>query len=214
MLKRIPHSDLQVITGENKTKNYLEMQKKMGRFYFKDFFKKFDRINQNGRFLEIGPGPGYQTALIADKYNPVEIIGLECSADMIKVAERFIHNKGLSETIKFVHGAVENTILIKKLGKFDVVYSTFSLHHWSNPEKGLKNLYNSLSETGILFIFDFYRGGILYHLNIKRGVWESIRASYQTEEIKKMLTELQIENYSITKEGLYMDFVIIKDYNE
>jgi ubiquinone/menaquinone biosynthesis C-methylase UbiE len=211
MPKRIPHSDLAVITGEKKTKNYLEMQKKMGRYYFKDFLKKFDRINRKGRFLEIGPGPGYQTMLIAEKYQPSEIIGLEYSPDMIKVAEEYKHNKRNSENVKFINGAVEDTDLIGTLGKFDMIYSTFSLHHWTNPVKGIENLFNALNKNGRLFIYDFYRGGLFYYINIKRGVWESIRASYRPEEVKGMLADLHIENYLVNRKGLYMDFTVFKD---
>ena len=67
MPKRIPHTDLEVITGLKTTQDYLEMQKRLGKFYLKDFFKKFDRLNKIGRYLEIGPGPGYQTGLVAEK---------------------------------------------------------------------------------------------------------------------------------------------------
>ena len=211
MPKRIPHTDFEVITGEKKTKDYLKMQKAMGKFYFKDFFSKFDKIKNNGRFLEIGPGPGYQTTLVSEKYKPTEIIGLEFSSDMIKVAEGYCKEKNLSDTIKYINGAVENTDLITSMGKFDIIYSTFSLHHWTNPTKGIKNLYEVLNEKGVLFIYDFYRGGLFYYLNIKKGIWESIRASYRPDEIKQMLIDIAIENYSIRQKGLYMDLLIKKE---
>jgi len=37
MPKRIPHTDLEIITGEQTTDQYLEMQKRMGRFYLSKF---------------------------------------------------------------------------------------------------------------------------------------------------------------------------------
>ena len=214
MPKRIPHTDLEVITGSKTTQDYLKMQKKLGKFYFKDFFKRFDQIKKVGRYLEIGPGPGYQTGLVAEKYNPNEIIGLEYSSDMVKVAEEYINSKGLNNKIKFLNGAVENTELINKLGNFDLVYSTFSLHHWADPILGIKNLYNCLKDKGVLFIYDFYRGGILYYLKIKRGIWESIRASYTTEEIGGFLKNLNIQSNELDRKGLYMSFIIEKnEYN-
>ena len=210
MPKRIPHSDLEVITGEKTTKDYLKMQKTMGKFYFKDFFAKFDRIKTTGRFLEIGPGPGYQTTLVAERYRPEEILGLEYSADMIKVAEEYCRERKLSDTIKYVHGAVEDTGVIQSLGKFDIIYSTFSLHHWTDPVKGIKNLYDALADKGVLFIYDFFRGGLFYYINLKRGIWESIRASYRPDEIRQMLDNMHIEKFSIRKKGLYMDLVVKK----
>lgn len=99
MLKRIPHKEFEVIRGESKTRDYLNMQKKMCRFYLKNFIRKFEKINFPDRFLEIGPGPGYQTVLIAQKYNPFEIVGFEYSGDMINVARDYINEHGLSSKI-------------------------------------------------------------------------------------------------------------------
>jgi ubiquinone/menaquinone biosynthesis C-methylase UbiE len=211
MPKRIPHTDLEVITGTKTTQDYLEMQKKLGKFYFKDFFAKFDQLKKVGRFLEIGPGPGYQTALVAEKYNPDEIIGLEYSSDMIKVAEEYIGQKGLDNKVKFSNGPVENAELINKLGKFDLVYSTFSLHHWADPSLGIKNLYNCLNENGVLYVYDFFRGGIFYYIKIKRGIWESIRASYTTEEIGDILKDLNIHYYKLERKYLYMSLIVEKN---
>ena len=211
MPKRIPHKELEVITGEKKTEDYLKMQKMMGRFYFKDFFAKFNQIQNQGRFLEIGPGPGYQTTLIAEKYKPTELIGLEYSQDMIKVADNYCSEKGMTKTIKYVNGAVEDTALLKSFGKFDVIYSTFSLHHWTNPILGLENLYDALNEKGTLFIYDFFRGGLFYYINIKRGIWKSIRASYRPDEINQILLELKITNFFIRRKGLYMDLLVKKN---
>ena len=208
MPKRIPHSDNKVISGEKTTRNYLEMQKKFGKFYFKDFLAKFDKLSKGGRFLEIGPGPGYQTAVIAERYKPDEITGLEYSTDMINVAEEYILKKGMYNKVKFINGAVENTQLIKRLGKFDVVYSTFSLHHWTDPLLGIQNLFNCLNEKGVLYLYDFYRGGIFYYLKIKRGVWESIRASYTIEEIENILKKLNIQSYELERKGLYKSCIV------
>jgi SAM-dependent methyltransferase len=212
MPKRIPHTaDSEVITGSKTTEDYLKMQKKIGKFYFKDFLLKFEKLNKTGRYLEVGPGPGYQTGMVLEKFNPKEIIGLEYSPDMIKVAQEYINGKGFSNIIKFVNGAVEDTKLINGMGKFDVIYSTFSLHHWSDPIKGINNLYDLLNKNGVLFIYDFYRGGIFYSLKIKRGIWNSIRASYNSSEIQKMLKELNITKYNINRKNLYMDIAITKN---
>jgi SAM-dependent methyltransferase len=113
--------------------------------------------------------------------------------------------------IEFEDGfKILNFELINSLGGFDLIYSTFSLHHWTNPIKGIKNMYLSLNENGVLFIYDFFRGGIFYYIKIKRGIWESIRASYNPEEIKRVLGELNITNYKVNRKHLYLDFIITK----
>jgi len=210
MPKRIPHTNFEVITGENTTQDYLKMQKKLGGFYFKEFFGSFDKIVKGKRFLEVGPGLGYQTALVAQKYHPEEIVVLEYSEDMIVVAENYILQMGLQDAVQFVHGSVNDKQFVRQLSEFDVIYSTFSLHHWPAPKDCIANLYSSLNHEGILYIHDFYRGGLFYCLKIKKGIWESVRASYTTEEMKEMMDALQIKDYSLEKRGLYFSLVVHK----
>ena len=45
MPKRIPHSDLEVITGTQTAKEYLEMQKKLGGFYLGRFLKLLTKLS-------------------------------------------------------------------------------------------------------------------------------------------------------------------------
>jgi len=210
MPARIPYIN-HFITGKKTTGEYLRMQEWMGKFYLKDFFCKFDQINNFGRFLEIGSGPGYQTTLVKEKYQPRELIGLEYSTDMIRVAEEYSWVKRISDNIKYIHGTVEDKSLIQSLGRFDLIYSTFSFHRWSDAIQGIDNLYKALNPNGILFLYDFYRGGLFYYLNVNRGLWESVRASYRPEEVRQMLTTLGIENYFIRHKGLYMDLVVKKE---
>jgi len=177
MPRRILHTDLEVIAGEQTTEEYLEMQKRIGRFYLKRFLGLLADQGKTGRFLEIGPGPGYQTSKVAERNPKSEIVAVELSADMIAVAQSYIKQRGLSDRVRFVEGAVENEDLIKDLGKFDLIYSSFSLHHWKNPVKAFQNLYRALKEDGVLLIYDLERHWLTYYLPIRRGIVESIKAS-------------------------------------
>lgn len=210
MPKRIPHTDSEIITGTKTSQDYLKMQKKLGRFYLKNFLKIFSQLNKKGSFLEIGPGPGYQTVLIANRFLNAKIKALEYSADMISIAKEYSKTQNLDDRIKFIHGSVEDKTLVNSLGKFDLIYSTFSLHHWPDPQKAILNLYNALNKSGILYIYDFKRNGLFYYLSIKKGIWESIRASYLPKEIEKILKDLNIKNYEIKTKYPYMWIVIKK----
>ncbi len=124
MPKRIPHSDLKVITGQQTTEAYLEMQKRLGRFY--------------------------------------------------------------------------------------LIYSTFSLHHWKNPVKGIQHLYQALNNKGVLLIYDFERHWLTYYLPLKRGILESIRASYTPGEIFAMISGLNIGGHYIQHHFPYLSILITK----
>ncbi len=209
MPRRILHTDLEVITGEQTTEEYLEMQKRIGKLYLKRFLRLLADQGKTGRFLEIGPGPGYQTAKVAEKNPKTEIVAVEASVDMIAVAQSYIKQRGLSDRVRFVEGAVENEDLIKDLGKFDLIYSSFSLHHWKNPVKAFQNLYRALKEDGVLLIYDLERHWLTYYLPIRRGIVESIKASYTPKELSAMMAELNIQNYQVQRQFPFLSILAI-----
>lgn len=210
MPKRIPHTDLEIITGKQTTDQYLEMQKRMGRFYLSKFLKVLENQNKSGKFLEIGSGPGYQTVHVAKRVTDSEIIALDPSSDMIKVAKSYSLSQDLNDKITFVEGVVEDDVLIRSLGKFDLVYSTFSLHHWKEPVTAIKNLYNALKEDSVILIYDFERHWLTYYLPIKKGIIESIRASYTSKELISMMTSINIKNYKLEKHFPYLSILLWK----
>ncbi|UCD83368.1 MAG: class I SAM-dependent methyltransferase [Deltaproteobacteria bacterium] len=203
MPRRVLHTDLEVITGEQTTEDYLKMQKRIGRFYLKGFLRLIAEKGKAGRFLEIGPGPGYQTAKVAERNPKSEIVAVELSPDMIAVAQSYMKQRGFSDRVRFVQGAVEDEELIKELGKFDLIYSSFSLHHWKNPVKGFQNLHRALNEDGVLLIYDLERHWLTYYLPIRRGIVESIRSSYTPKELSAMMAELNIQNYQVQRHFPY-----------
>jgi SAM-dependent methyltransferase len=205
MPKRIPHTDLEVLTGTETAEDYLAMQRRLGRFYLNGFRKILARQNKSGRFLEIGTGPGYQTAIIAEDYPEAEIVGLEPSRDMVQIATTYIAGKGLSNRVRFVEGAVEDDALVAGLGTFNLVYSTFSLHHWTDPARAFRNLYGALASAGAMLIFDFERRWLTYYLMPgSRGMRESIKASYTRQEIEEMLAGLGGASFALERHFPYL----------
>jgi ubiquinone/menaquinone biosynthesis C-methylase UbiE len=210
MLKRIPHTDLEVITGEQTTDQYLKMQKRMGRFYLSRFLIAVEKQNKTGKFLEIGSGPGYQTVQVAKRITDSRITVLEPSSDMIKVATSYSLSHNVNDRITFVEGVVEDDTLIQSLGKFDLIYSTFSLHHWKEPVRAINNLYKALKEDGVLLVYDLERHWLTYYLPLQRGIAESIRASYTPKELISIMASTNSKNYTIEKHFPYLSLIIRK----
>ncbi len=211
MPKRIPHTDLEVLTGTETAEEYLEMQRRLGRFYLNGFRKILARQNKSGRFLEIGTGPGYQTAIIAEDHPEAEIVGLEPSPDMVRIATAYVAEKGLSERVRFVEGVVEDDALVAGLGTFDLAYSSFSLHHWADPARALRNLYGALGSGGAIVIFDFERRWLTYYLMPgPRGMRESIKAAYTRREMVATAADLGISAFAVERSFPYMALVARK----
>ncbi len=199
MSQRIPHSENAVMEGEQTAEYYLEHQKKLGSFYLDSFIRTLQMQMIIGRYLEIGPGPGYQTVEIAKAIPGTEIVALEPSQAMVKVAKDYCEQQGLAERITLVNGEVEDTELFQDIGKFDVIFSTFSLHHWLDAEKAFKNLVSAVKENGLILVYDFERHWLTRSIPIRNGMFDSIKAAYTPAEIDAILKKLGVQNYSIKR---------------
>jgi ubiquinone/menaquinone biosynthesis C-methylase UbiE len=211
MPKRISHTESEVITGKQTAEEYLAMQQRLGKFYLKKFLEILDDQKKTGAFLEIGCGPGYQTARVAEHNKEIRIQALEPSSDMITIARSYIEQRGLSDRVKFTEGSVEDESLVECLGEFDLIYSTFSLHHWKDPIQAIQNLYRLLKNNGVLLIYDFERHWLTYYLPVgRKGISESMRASYTPKEILSMIAGLKTESSQVQKHFPYLSVIIMK----
>lgn len=177
---------------------------------YRAFLSNLKSLNIQGKYLDVGAGTGNLAATIAQNNPALEITALEISTDMVTVGEEYIENKGLQNQIKFIKGDAVNKETMDELGKFDLIYSTYSLHHWENPKEVIDKLLPHLSNNGVLYIYDLRRVWWLYWLPINNGVFNSIRAAYLRGEIKAMLPDLRPEAYEIKYEFPFMQSVIIR----
>lgn len=114
------------------------------------------KLGVKERYLEAGCGPGILALKIAEEFG-VEVVAFDLSESMVKIARERARRENAS--VDFRVGDVENDYF----GEFDVVYSTFSLHHWANPEKGLKNLWRMVKPGGVLYILDARKERFIGH---------------------------------------------------
>jgi SAM-dependent methyltransferase len=201
MMKRIPHGS-QDISGELKTKEYVQHHEKHARTQFKAFMAELARQQSRGsltggRILEIGSGPGFLTAMIADQYPQAEMNALELSPDMITIAKTVVGRTQPPSRVRFIEGSVDDGSLMARLGKFDLVYSTFSLHHWEHPVQAITSMYRALRKDGLMMLFDLKRVAWLYLVPARNGFINSIRAAYRRGEIKNMMSRAGINDFKI-----------------
>jgi len=195
--------------GIEAAKQYAEGARK-STFRYRAFLNHIQSLGIEGRYLDVGAGPGILAGIIAQNNPDVEITALEVSADMVAVGKNYLKSKGLQDQIEFVIGDATDEGLMKELGKFDLVYSTYSLHHWENPRKAIDNFMTSLADKGVLFIYDLRRVWWLYWVPIQNGFFNSIRAAYIRGEIEEMLKGYRPECYEIKTEFPFMHSVIVR----
>lgn len=198
MFKRIVEGHQEeYFSGIKNARKYAEESEKSSKMRFRGFLNKLNTFNIKGSYLEIGASSGILSAIIAENNKDVNITAVEISSDMVSVASESINTKKLNSQIQFIAANIEDESVLQKLGKYDLIYSTFSLHHWKNPKKVINNLLRLLNDDGVLMIYDLKRVWWLYWIPKQNGFLKSVRASYRPYEIKKILKNIGINKYEI-----------------
>jgi 2-polyprenyl-3-methyl-5-hydroxy-6-metoxy-1,4-benzoquinol methylase len=196
MLRRMEQKE-EAIGGIEEARKYAQAHRKYAGLMYRAFLKDLKALHVSGSYLEIGAGPGFLAVMIAEHHPGVSITAVDLSPDMVAVANEYINERKLQDRIRYLVGDVGDQDMMEGLGKFDLVYSTFSLHHWKDPEASIRNLWNAVKDNGILYIHDFKRVWWLCFLPLEGGEIVSIKASYTPKEIGVILQELGITNYKI-----------------
>ncbi len=187
----------EAITGIDRARKYAEGQKKYTRLLFRPLLKDVRTLNLGDNYLEIGAGPGLLAIALAEADPQAHITTADISGDMVTVANEYVRASGLQDRIHCYVADANDENKLFRLGKFDLVYSTFSLHHWKEPVKTIRNLWNAVKDGGALYIYDFKRTSWLRRLPLSGGDMASIRASCSISDVKAILEKSGITNYSI-----------------
>jgi ubiquinone/menaquinone biosynthesis C-methylase UbiE len=112
------------------------------------------------RVLEVGCGPGRLSIRLAG--NGFDVTGLDLDSAMIERARTNAGRLGNGNQRRpaFLVGDVAS--LAFPDGSFDLVVSTFSMHHWADPTAGLAEIARVLRPGARALIWDF-RPGVRPH---------------------------------------------------
>lgn len=118
--------------------------------------------SDGARVLEVGCGPGRLSLLLARGYG-LDVTGLDLDPAMIERARANAARMGDDQDHEpsFVVGDVASMPFPD--GSFDLVVSTLSMHHWTDPVAGLAEIGRVLRPDGRALVWDFRRGLILFH---------------------------------------------------
>jgi ubiquinone/menaquinone biosynthesis C-methylase UbiE len=107
----------------------------------------------DGAVLDVGTGPGVLLAEIARARSDLEVTGIDPSPDMVTVAQR---------NVAMFDGRVKAQIgdaahLPFPDDAFDVIVTSFSLHHWEDVPAAVPELARVSRPGARLFVYDFQR---------------------------------------------------------
>jgi ubiquinone/menaquinone biosynthesis C-methylase UbiE len=109
-------------------------------------------ISPDSRVLDIGCGPGQEMERMSNLVPKGEVVGIDLSSNMVKIAHKSISSKSITNCA-FFQADVDNLPRIFN-NKFDVAYSCLAHHHYPTPLKATKSILRCLRPGGIYFVID------------------------------------------------------------
>jgi len=105
--------------------------------------------------LDVGTGKGRLPIRIAQENPNLEVYGVDISSKAIEAAEIQTRSAKLPGKIpRFQVGDISS--LAFEDDYFDLVLSTYSLHHWPSPLAGLNEIHRVLKPKGQAWIYDHW----------------------------------------------------------
>lgn len=155
-----------------------------------------------GNFLDLGTGPGSVALAIARHCPALRMVGLDLAAPMLKLAARQASRLELDERGFWPQGDGHHLPFARE--SFDLVVSSFALHHWLDPVLILNEIARVLAPGGRYYIADvcreenlfqrFFAWGSIPFLSLPLGSYrgyggyfESLRAGYTRAEAREFL---------------------------
>ena len=175
-----------------------------------------------GILADIGCGPGLLTMLIARKFPQLQLLGLDTAQEMIKNANKNAISLGFEGRVVFQEGNIRSLPVPDHTLDFGV--SSMSLHHWSEPKRGLAEIHRVLKPGGQVLLFDMRRDSrIFFYMLMKfataivmpaamRKLNEplgSMLASYTLMEVNELFARSPFKTFKI-KSGFAWMFIWAK----
>lgn len=172
--------------------------------------RQLRRHKPAGILADIGCGPGLLTTLIAQKFPQLKVLGLDTAQEMIKTANANAISLGFKGRVEFREGNIRSLPLPDHA--LDFAISSLSLHHWSEPERGLAEIHRVLKPGGQLLWIDMRRDSRLFFYLLMifatsivmpaamRKINEplgSVLASYTPMEVKKFFARSPFKEYKV-----------------
>lgn len=105
--------------------------------------------------VDLGTGPGHIPILIAQKHRTVQIVGLDLSLNMLKLARKRLELAGVADRVRFAAMDIKSTTLESRC--YDLVFSNSIVHHIPDPVDVFVEGKRLSKGNGLIFFKDLLR---------------------------------------------------------
>jgi ubiquinone/menaquinone biosynthesis C-methylase UbiE len=113
------------------------------------------KLIREGQAADIGCGPGHLAIELAQRAPGLHLTGVDLADEMLETATANAAKARVSDRVNFRNGDAAQ--LPFEDGSLDLVLSTLSLHHWSQPVAVLDEITRVLRPGGAYLVFDLRR---------------------------------------------------------
>ncbi|MGE0684559.1 MAG: class I SAM-dependent methyltransferase [Candidatus Binatia bacterium] len=105
------------------------------------------------RILEVGCGAGYNLLKLCETFPAAQVVGLEVSADLLKIAQRRLSK--WANRVTLLYGGYGQTLQLAQT--FDAIFFSYALSRM-NPgwASAIERAPCDLTETGVIAVVDFH----------------------------------------------------------
>jgi ubiquinone/menaquinone biosynthesis C-methylase UbiE len=110
------------------------------------------QLRSGSRVLDVGCGPGAALTTVARLVVGGEVVGIDLSFEMLRLADERARRAGLENVALFQADAAEPPPSFA--GSFDVAYSCLVHHHFAEPDRAVRGIAASLRPGGVYAAID------------------------------------------------------------
>ncbi len=172
---------------------------------------------RHGEAVDLGCGSGLLAIELARQSPTLRVTGVDLSDEMLVQAEGYARRARVGDRVSFKKGDTQQIPFPD--GSLDLVVSTLSLHHWSNPCAALSEIARVLRPGGHFLVLDMRRDMLVpawlllwfatrfLMPSALRRVNEPLAsrdAAYTPQEATQLARESQLSDWHVTQGPLWL----------
>jgi ubiquinone/menaquinone biosynthesis C-methylase UbiE len=197
-MKRSPLTHGRVFDDEAFAERYAERHRKMAEGFGHECAEKLiSRGFNKGRIIDVGCGFGAMNIVLARQFADSEIVGIDLSDPLLRLANRSAQVANLGNRVRFEKADVHQ--IPYDDDSFDVAISTNMVHLVDDPVQMLNEIERILVPDGCLFIADVRRSWI--------GLLDkTFKSALTLDEARELIDQSNVREGSFSSSLLWWRF--------